>query len=531
MNMKRNKAKVYRITFFTGLSIFILIFLLTKIINTNIYQSYAADKLYLVFSDWQPIIGQSENLDFLLADLKTATASSSQSAVINFDAANKNKDFNSLLPLASSVYIDIFSNQSAGPVNTTIFKNDLNFKMPFEIKSYLSAESILKVLYSAQTQTLEFIYPGQNLVISGEKIKLNDISIFKFLNIQPGSLIKIGAQMINLSGYGNDSTISLDNLFKNNIKVYRLKTDNLLGKENYSFESGLWANDVADCSAYLSGRPDLGMALKNDASDGHKSLELSATNHFACTLKSFPIKLQSDMLYKLTFDYKNTAGKKVQYYYNLQNDSGQTQEKFDSFSAADSNWHTFETIISPDVANITNFNLYFYAPSDGSQRIVNQYDNVQLKEFSPKGIYSYYLYSKPAGPDLSPKLVIKEKTINAWKSQISLNEIKNSVLLVYPAKYSRQWKIYAAKKYGIFARLTGQTISEKDHFEVNDYGNLWRLDFNDLCIKQGLCEKNSDGTYRLDLIMEKDFNQLVNFIFLLAGLGFVFIAFYFRKKM
>ncbi|MFA6215599.1 MAG: hypothetical protein WC768_03460 [Patescibacteria group bacterium] len=713
--MKAKKLKIKPGALAVILLIFVSSYLLVGFYKKNInfgYQPYVADSVSLVFTDQKNNQSKSVNSEFLLTDIKKNQAAGQKAAVINNAGINLAKNISPLLTGAENIYLKIFSDYS---FNFSEFINSFSFNLPFEFKADVNENSILKIQYDLAGKKVNFILPGQRLDLNGSSIKLNDVVIFTVTDVEANSLIKIGDLVVDFSTYQNDSSTSLADLFKNKIRFYHSIGKNLLENDNFSFEAGLWEKTAADCSAYLPGRPQIGSAIVSDATAGKNALQLFSNNHFACTLRSFPVKIENDKLYKLAFDYKNleggkvqyyynfkngsdqlqekfglvnvadfkwhtfsnviipqiqgvdsfslyfyapsdgsknvvnlydnvrliafvserevaisrsdfpanfglsnwltlksgnnsfsylgsdinllkdfnpsfeaglwenevsdcsnylpgrpqigsaivsdaTAGKnalqlfsnnhfactlrsfpvkiendklyklafdyknleggKVQYYYNFKNEAGKNQDNFESFEATDNQWHTFEAIVSSDVNNVDTFQLYFYAPSDGSKNIVDLYDNVKLSEFAPKGIYSYYLYAKNNIEKIRPES-LTAKPINVWKYQLSLQGIKNPFLLVYPKKYSQTWKIYSADR---------KSIAEANHFQINNYDNGWWIDAKVLCEEKFRCQKNSDGSYDLDLTMENSFNRLTDVIFGGCAALFIFLLFYARKN-
>jgi len=349
--------------------------------NLN-YQPYIADYLALVFDDQEIGNPRIEKLDFLLSDIKDLKNKNKKPVVVGFNQINENRNFKSLIDKANSIYIDIFSKQNLNQTNISKFKNVFNISQPFELKSYLTESNNLKIVYLASKNRIDFVFPGQNLEINGEPIGLNDFIVFSIENVIPESIVQIGNLVIDLVDYKDSFTTSIYNLNVNKILIYSIDNQNIIANDNYSFESGLWAKEVSDCSAYLAGESEISMSLSDTASQGVKSLELSSKNHFACTLNTFPVSLENDKLYKLSFDYKNIEGQEVQYYYNLSGLKDQIQEKFESFIITDNNWHTASHIIEPSIEQINNFSIYFYAPSNGVKPITNLYDNVRLISYS-----------------------------------------------------------------------------------------------------------------------------------------------------
>jgi hypothetical protein len=307
---------------------------------------------------------------------------------------------------------------------------------------------------------------------------------------------------------------------------YVLSAKNLLAEYNSSFERGSWTKEVVDCSNYLEGSPKISMNLIDQATEGSKSLELSSENHFACTYFAFPINLEGNKLYKLSFDYKSLFGNKVQYYYNLRNELGQNQDKFETIQTKNNTWNNFETIIEPQIVSANNFDLYLYAPSDDSEKIVNLYDNVKLEEFAPKEIYSYYLLAKSNTDNQPIYKSISANNINRWQTQVEIKGVSNSFLLVYPRPYNNSWKLYfgRAKIYLSFLpSFFKPAVNQLFHYQIDNYRNGWWVDLNSWCLNQNYCQKNQDGSYNISLIIENDWNR--SFVFaLIISLWFLLLA-------
>ncbi|MFA5021561.1 MAG: hypothetical protein WC508_00560 [Patescibacteria group bacterium] len=381
--MKRNKRKIYFklvIALLVLTFLAYLVFLLAaKQINFS-DQAYVARNISLVFTD-QNVSAQEPKLDFLIADLKNISKTVSNSVVVQVNPFDQSKLINLLLSQANNIYIDIFTNKIANNLSQATFTNKFNITLPFEVRSYLTKDNDLKIIYNRETRLVKLILAGQNFQINDSILKLNDLTVFQIDNIDRDSIIQIGDLFIDLSSYKNNLATSIANLLNGNVKNYKVDSLNLLAKNNFSFETGAWTSQVADCSAYLGGQPAINMSLENDATNGKKSLALTAQNHFACSYFTFPVNLNKNKIYKLSFDYKTLKGNKIQYYYNLKNTVNLVQEKFGSIKTLDSSWHNLVTFIKPEIDLANRFSLYFYAPSDGSETLTDLYDNVALDSY------------------------------------------------------------------------------------------------------------------------------------------------------
>ncbi|MFA5009124.1 MAG: hypothetical protein WC534_00900 [Candidatus Paceibacterota bacterium] len=378
--------------------------------------------------------------------------------------------------------------------------------------------------------------------------------------------------------------------------------DNLTKDDNFSFESGLWAEKASDCCNKKPGEPDILMELDNDSTEGAKSLKLWSKNHCACTSNSFPILMEDDMLYKFSFDYKSLNGEKIQYYYKLTNKNGESEVKSEIINTKNNNWNKFEKIINPSLKDIISINIFFYAPFVDNKESLVLYDNVRLEEYVSKDIGSYFLY-KEQEIEVNQKLKnIEFKPISRFKNKIILHGVRESFLLYYPEKYNENIKIYPyisnklidvfnkivpinylipeielnrqanidevndfikngnistigtkfisknfnnsirndnLSNFSFFATYFNRPIAENIHYKLNDYGNGWWVDINDLCNKKNLCKENNDGTYDIYMIEEDQFNKILELGLLISGttlvgcvgyLGYDFIRERKRKK-
>ncbi len=718
--------------YFLALTIFIVfvilffVLLIQSRLISFVYRPYLINHLLLVFTNNNDdLYNENSNLDFLLSDLQNLQGKNRNVGVIVSDHLNSKKDIKDIVPHADRIYVDIFSGEWPIKNNFSYFNNEFMIYSPFEISSHISESTRLRIVYNKDYEKIDFVFLGQPIEINGDLIKLNDIIVFSIEDIEKDSLIEIADLTISLSNYQsnlftttgdlikrgvrkfkfrdtnlvNDYNFSFEDGFwvdqvancssylpgspeismslrneasegdfsmelsssnhfactfksfpisfdatkfyklvfdykniegkkiqyyynlnndsgevqekfgsfdaKNsdwntfetiidpkiqnssefslyfyapsdgskkitslydNIRIYSFELeeeflfpqldfpknyglfnwtflgegknvfrfssnqDNFLEQYNFSFEDGFWVDQVANCSSYLPGSPEISMSLRNEASEGDFSMELSSSNHFACTFKSFPISFDATKFYKLVFDYKNIEGKKIQYYYNLNNDSGEVQEKFGSFDAKNSDWNTFETIIDPKIQNSSEFSLYFYAPSDGSKKITSLYDNIRIYEVAPKEIYSYYLVSSPKEIKIENKPLIKSEMVNNWKTKVSLLKINKPVMIVYPKSFSSYWRMYpVAKSLQVFDFFSPK-ISDKKHFRLNNQVNGWLIDVNYFCESQNLCDKNQDGSYNIDLIIEHAFNKFFNIGLIIFGLIIIISGHYFIRK-
>jgi len=302
---------------------------------------------------------------------------------------------------------------------------------------------------------------------------------------------------------------------KVNTVEYTPDNNNLLADKNASFENGLWQREAADCSDQEPGKPDLALKLSQRATHGTNSAQISSRNHNACIYKSFQVKLSPGKQYKLSLDYRNLAGQKARYFYDLRGQAKQSA-RTRNLETKDNNWHTAEEIIDPGSEIVETLDVYLYAPSDGSMPVTNEYDNIRLQEWAPKDLSSYYLRADQPVNSLSD-IKTDFKPVNKWKSQVALRGLSDSVLMLYPQKYSGGLAVYPNKFISKPQLINGwfyetwfrQSVAKEAHFQINNYSNAWWIDVKELCRVQNICHKNPDGTFDLSLIVEHKNNQLM----------------------
>jgi len=336
----------------------------------------------------------------------------------------------------SKNYIPLFEeNNEINKINRIILGQNQNDKV-FALNKFVNSDSIINIKYSPQKQKVIISsLPTEEIRINGKSIEENPYVLYE-IPAQIGDVLKIGATSI----------IITDNLDQkigfNNIKLHKVdKTGTNLIKDNVSFEQGLWQEKPNDCTNSMPGKPDLSMELSNDATDGKYSLELGSRNHYACTSKTFPIKLSKNKIYRFSFDYKNVKGNKVDFGCHLRKEN-RSYPIGESIETKNHNWNHYETFIEPE-EDIESIKIYFYAPSNGTKEVVNRFDNIRLEEWMPKDVFNYYLYSKAEEEIETP--ILEFKKINPTKYIIRVHQAKDSFPLVFSESFHKGWRAYIAQ--------------------------------------------------------------------------------------
>ncbi|MDP3975681.1 MAG: hypothetical protein Q8P95_02075, partial [bacterium] len=274
-----------------------------------------------------------------------------------------------------------------------------------------------------------------------------------------------------------------------------------------SFENGLWNSTVYDCTNKMPGAPVMAQNLSWDASEGEKSLQLQSKNHFACTHRSFPFEGLPYRLYKLSLQYKLTKGSHASLGYTLEKEGRAYKNIELSFSGSGPKWQYYETIVEFD-ENTDIFNLSLYAPSDGEEEIIVNYDNIKLEDYAPKSLQNYYLYDE-SERSVKPLVKTVAKKINPTKYRLKIHSATENFLQVLSESFNNRWKVYpqyvnnnSLPSGPLWETWFQEPLPEENHLMVNGYANSWWIDVDEICKKQNKCIQNPDGSYDLELVIE-----------------------------
>jgi len=439
IKFKNKKVVYFFIISYIFINFFILIINKNSDINNFLFLNYL--DLTILEKNYQNIIGE-ENI-FYLKD------------------TNRNKNINTVYLFSKNIYIPLNKEKNQNIFIKNYNQNDL-------LKLLINKERInsANIIYNSYLHNLEIGIPSYEFNLNNFYIETKKIIFYRVENILMNNLIEINNNIINLKNYKNNLIISYSDIPNLIVKMY--KKNILYNKNISSFENGLWQKIVSDCSKGMSGEANFGMSLSNDATDGKNSLLISSKNHNACTSHNFNTIIKKGRKYKLFFDYKNLKGNKIKYYFRLSSDKND-YTKSEVINTENNNWNTFETIIEPKF-NFNKIQIFFYSPSNGTEEIVNLYDNVKLEE---------YIFDKELTLE---KLVDNENDI----------ELANNILL-NPGENKFEYIIN-----------NDNLLKENNSFE----NGLWSQNISDCCNKNegkaiiymNLNNDASDGNNSLELI-------------------------------
>ncbi len=262
---------------------------------------------------------------------------------------------------------------------------------------------------------------------------------------------------------------------------------------NSQLKSGLWQKSVGDCYDY-DDNPEIQMGLHDaDAPGSLAYLQLSASNHIACTGPGL-ISVAPGRNYLLNFKYQNPTGDGG-YYISYGSNLNPVSVRLDN---VDNGWQAFNTVVKvPD--NSDSLHLLFEAypnylnagwgTANYSDFILSAIPNIQGR---------FYLESDPT-TKLSVPSAVTYETHGPTLTTIHINQAKQPFYLVSNDTYSRLWELSLG--YSSHLHASSGSLDGIKHIEVNSTMNGWYINPSVLCVQQiGACHENSNGTYNVSLV-------------------------------
>ncbi len=272
---------------------------------------------------------------------------------------------------------------------------------------------------------------------------------------------------------------------------------------NSSLEQGLWRDQVSDCNAY-DANPDIGMRLDSTrASEGKKSLQLSARRHTACT-STKPIAVTQNSTYRLSFDYASSSASDALYSVRFNDPAGTTVQE--NVEVKGSNWHTYNTEIKvPLGATRMIITLKAEPNSASAKRVHINYDNIRFVDIS--AISGRLLaISEPTSSIVVPKKITFD-AVSPTRKKVHVTGAKTGFYLIMNEAYHPGWRL-EIDNTKVNGSLNGWRpgvhptgLKATEHFEANIAMNGWYVDVDALC-KQQTCKQNTDGSYDIELLAE-----------------------------
>lgn len=375
-----------------------------------------------------------------------------------------------------------FINTPGKPTATTYGLQDAYENLGFDNMQGNTIDAVMPESQHSSKQTLHFKTGSEplyfNLADSQLSITSEEATDHQLLN--PDAAVDAG-HSDNLKVSYSDSRYNYQNIFP-----------------NHSLEQGLWQQEVGDCYAYGDDVKINMSANKTDKTDGAQSLQLEAENHLACTGPG-DVPVQEGQTYLLNFDYKSIGGRFAGYYYSFDGDTETSYLKRLRDTKGEWSEET-KTILVPAGAKHMKLYLYAYPDSSGLEPGTARYDNFKFTAI-PDIQNRFYLLSEPSQSLQQPQKV-RYEVKNPTKTIIHVEGARSPFYLETKESYSPRWSLSMhnsnANNWLPFNQTA--TIAENEHLKINNFMNGWLVDPNTFC--QSSCQKNSDGSYNMTLVMQ-----------------------------
>lgn len=236
---------------------------------------------------------------------------------------------------------------------------------------------------------------------------------------------------------------------------------------NGSLEEGLWQERVGDCYNF-DANPVISMDQSNDAVDGLRSLELSATRHIACTNTADPIAVIPGGNIFVSFQRKVEDGDRYRYAFKFNDSEGSLVERSEHVQQLGI-WELVTEIIPvPDTATAMTIIVYATPSLQGHDTSTVIYDDffaTSVPDISNK----YYLIASDDGGQTN--LVSETVRSNPTSYSITLDndQLYSETYLVLKEQFHPGWMVTA---------LNGEAATDESvtaHVsDLNGY-NVWKL--------------------------------------------------------
>ncbi len=255
-----------------------------------------------------------------------------------------------------------------------------------------------------------------------------------------------------------------------------ITAENLI--HNASLESGTWQRQAQACDD-REGRRQVSATTSDMASDGHKSLELTAKGRVACTGPD-GIAVTENTNYVLGFDHQSVSNNVASFSLSF-NDRGRTSIG-DTF-ATNQDWQTYTKIITvPAGATLARLKVYTTSSATAGITNTNRYDNFRLLAIPPVND-RFYLTTTA---NLQTPQHVTFRSHSQTKKTVAITGASGPFYLTMAESYSPGW------------RLTGQ--KQNTHGKLDGNLNAWYVDPAKLCAEyKKSCTRRADGSYDMRL--------------------------------
>lgn len=258
--------------------------------------------------------------------------------------------------------------------------------------------------------------------------------------------------------------------------------------KNGSFDNGLWT-DKESCGKEKS---NLELVKENNSN----AIKLTAVRDRACTRTTIPVQSNTKVLF--SWDYK-TNSNYISSYLGF-GGSDRIIRQPNTFTKK-TDWQNYSTIfMTPNDTSIVDFIIYTQGVETSDREISNYFDNFKMIPI-PDFDDQFYLVETPKNTFEIPTQS-QSKNISFNQKKFSFQNLKNDFWLTIPESFDSNWKLIYPKNNWQDLFPFGNEFLDLQIVPSNLNQTSWHIDIDYLCNKQQKCQKNSDGSFNLDLTVE-----------------------------
>lgn len=277
--------------------------------------------------------------------------------------------------------------------------------------------------------------------------------------------------------------------------------------KNGSFDNGLWA-DKESCGKEKS---NLELVQENDSN----AIKLTAVGNIACTRTTIPVQNNTKVLFG--WDYKTNTNYISSYLGFSGSDKIIRQPNIFTKKPG---WQNYSMIfMTPNDTAIVDFIINTQGIEDSDREIINYFDNFKMITI-PDFDDQFYLVETPKNTFEIPTQS-QNKNISFNQKKFSFQNVKNDFWLTIPETFNSNWKVINPKNNWQDLFPFQDEFLDLQVIPSNLNQTSWHIDIDYLCNKQQKCQKNSDGSFNLDLRVEFWTQRWLNVGLIISILSFV----------
>lgn len=235
--------------------------------------------------------------------------------------------------------------------------------------------------------------------------------------------------------------------------------------------------------------------------------------HEACIYQDIPLMTRGR--HTVQFDYYTDSGQEVRLHVDYPGRTKVTEVELPSWPGK---WQSFSSDLAVP-AGARLMNIYLYSGQNQAGTAVARYRNFRLKS-----VPDPFLLKETTDPIVPPKST-EVKKLSQTSYRVTFRGVREDFLSQFSEAHHRGWDVYPGNTDRWYEFLWQHPLT-LSHYQANRYSNAWWIEVDMVCQRSGACQRNSDGTHDLTLILHFSPQRYVYLGILLsivaAGVGLLY---------